>query len=109
METHGRVSVRWLCFWVRFWCGDAFNASVRDGMGWENIEKAIALLEDRLFLFLVLCVCAFYRCRRSFRSSSSASVSSLSGSGTQQSTGQTAAHCGSSWKPTHSVHLSGTM
>ena len=28
-------------------------------------------------------------------------------SGTQQSTGQTAAHCGSSWKPTHSKTLIG--
>ena len=26
-----------------------------------------------------------------------------------QSTGQTAAHCGSSWNPTHSVHFWGTI
>lgn len=50
-----------------------------------------------------------YRCNRSFFPSSSSRVSTRSGSGTQQSTGHTAAHCGSSWKPTHSVHLSGTM
>ena len=42
-------------------------------------------------------------------SNSSDSSSTLSSSGTQQSTGQTAAHCGSSWKPLHSVHLSGDM
>ncbi len=32
-----------------------------------------------------------------------------SGSFTQASTGQTEAHCGSSWKPTHSVHFFGSM
>ena len=46
--------------------------------------------------------------KRCFANSSS-SVSTLSSSGTQQSTGQTAAHCGSSWKPLHSVHLSTTI
>lgn len=47
--------------------------------------------------------------RYSFFLRSSSSVSSFLGSGKQQSTGQTAAHCGSSWKPLHSVHLSGTI
>jgi len=40
---------------------------------------------------------------------SCSSVSGSSGFGTQQSTGQTAAHCSWSKKPTHSVHFSGTM
>src|SRR5690606_18979024 len=48
------------------------------------------------------CITAFFFNRRS-------SLSTWSSSGTQQSTGQTAAHCGSSWKPLHSVHLSGTI
>src|SRR5689334_13902184 len=46
--------------------------------------------------------------RRAFARSCS-SVSGSSGFGTQQSTGQTAAHCSWSKKPTHSVHFSGTM
>ena len=41
--------------------------------------------------------------------SNSSSVSTLSSSGTQQSTGHTAAHGGYSWKPTHTVHLSATI
>jgi hypothetical protein len=48
-------------------------------------------------------------CKNAFLPKSSASVSTWLSTGTQQSTGQTAAHCGSSWKPLHSVHLSGTM
>ena len=38
----------------------------------------------------------YYKWSLSFLSNKTSSVSSLSGSGTQQSTGQTAAHCGSS-------------
>jgi hypothetical protein len=43
------------------------------------------------------------------RTSSTSCVSGMSGFGTQQSTGHTAAHASWSWKPTHSVHFSGTM
>ena len=43
------------------------------------------------------------------RSSSTPSASGRAGSGTQQSTGHTAAHASWSKKPTHSVHFSGTM
>jgi hypothetical protein len=37
-----------------------------------------------------------YKCKRIFLSSNNSLLSTRSGSGTQQSTGQTAAHCGSS-------------
>ena len=50
-----------------------------------------------------------YKCMKAFLANRRSSLSSWSGSSTQQSTGQTAAHCGSSWKPTHSVHFSVTM
>jgi hypothetical protein len=50
-----------------------------------------------------------HTCSFSFFASSSSTVSRYISSGTQQSTGQTAAHCGSSWNPWHSVHLSGTI
>src|SRR5215471_6470813 len=43
------------------------------------------------------------------RANSTSSVSVLFGSGTQQSTGQTSAHCSLAWKPTHSVHRRGLM
>ena len=43
------------------------------------------------------------------RASSASSVSTRSGSGRQQSTGQTAAQAISSWKPTHSLHSSALM
>ena len=52
---------------------------------------------------------AHQRCMKAFLASSWSSDSRWSGSSTQQSTGQTAAHWGSSWKPTHSVHLSVAM
>ena len=52
---------------------------------------------------------AHQRCMNAFLASSWSSDSRWSGSSTQQSTGQTAAHWGSSWKPTHSVHLSVAM
>src|SRR5262249_30220715 len=48
-------------------------------------------------------------CRDLARASSTPCVSGLAGSGTQQSTGHTAAQASWSWKPTHSVHLDGTM
>jgi hypothetical protein len=43
------------------------------------------------------------------RASSTPSLSTLAGSGMQQSTGHTAAHASWSKKPTHSVHFDGTM
>jgi hypothetical protein len=43
------------------------------------------------------------------REKSFASSSTLLGSGTQQSTGQTSAHCSVSWKPTHSVQSFGSI
>src|SRR5690606_20379957 len=64
---------------------------------------------------LIHLVCVFYfrvnhsPCINAFFFNRRSSLSTWSSSGTQQSTGQTAAHCGSSWKPLHSVHLSGTI
>lgn len=48
-------------------------------------------------------------CKNDCRFKRVSSLSTWSSSGTQQSTGQTAAHCGSSWKPLHSVHFPGTI
>ena len=48
-------------------------------------------------------------CKKAFLLNKASSDSTWSSSGMQQSTGQTAAHCGSSWKPLHSVHFPGTM
>ncbi len=42
-------------------------------------------------------------------SSSCSRLSLLSGSGIQQSTGQTSTHLDDSWEPTHSVHLLGSI
>lgn len=50
-----------------------------------------------------------YKCSLLFFSINCSTVSSYISSGTQQSTGHTAAHWGSSWKPWHSVHLFGVM
>ena len=54
-------------------------------------------------------IVAYSACNQAFLANNSSSVSSLSSSTIQQSTGQTEAHCGSSWNPLHSVHLSVTI
>ena len=48
-------------------------------------------------------------CNSRARWSNTPSVSRFAGSGMQQSTGHTAAQASWSWKPTHSVHLDGTI